>query len=97
MIISFGDRATEDFYHGRPTKRVRGFPTDIRQPALRKLDMLNAARRLDDLAGLPGNRLKSLRGDLKGYYSIRVNERWRTIFRWVDGNPHAVSLTDYHS
>jgi proteic killer suppression protein len=96
MIISFGDRPTEDLYHGRQTKRVRRFPADSRQPALRKLDMLNAAHRLDDLAGLPGNRLESLRGDLKGYHSIRVNEQWRIIFRWVDGGAHAVSLTDYH-
>lgn len=96
MIISFGDRATEDLYHGRLTKRVRRFPADIRQLALRKLDMLNAAHRLDDLAVQPGNRLESLRGDLKGYYSIRVNEQWRLIFRWVDGGAHAVCLTDYH-
>lgn len=96
MIISFGDRATEDLYHGRQTKRVRHFPADIRQPALRELDMLNAAHRLDDLAGLSGNRLESMRGDLKGYYSIRVNEQWRIIFRWVDGGAQAVCLTDYH-
>ena len=96
MIISFGDRATEDLYHGRQTKRVRRFPADIRQPALQKLDMLNAAHRLDDLAMPPGNRLESLRGDLKGYYSIRVNEQWRIIFRWVGSAAHAVSLTDYH-
>jgi proteic killer suppression protein len=96
MITSFEDRATEDFYHGRRTKRVRRFPPDIRQPALRKLDMLNAAHRLEDFRALPGNRLEALRGDLKGYYSIRVNERWRIVFRWLEGNAAAVSLTDYH-
>ena len=96
MIISFGNRATEDLYHGRQTKRVRRFPVDIRQPAVRKLDMLNASRRLDDLAGLPGNRLESLRGDLKGVYSIRVNQQWRITFQWLDGNAHTVSLIDYH-
>ena len=94
MIISFGDRATEDLYHGTQTKRVRRFAANIRRPALHTLDMLNAAYRLDDISGLPGNRLESLRGDLKGYYSIRVNERWRIIFQWLAGGAHAVSLTD---
>ena len=96
MISSYGDRATADLFHGRRMKRVRRFPPIIRAPALRKLDMLNAARRLNDLAVLPGNRLESLRGDLKGYYSVRVNEQWRIIFQWLDGSANAVSLTDYH-
>jgi proteic killer suppression protein len=96
MITSFGDRATEDLYHGRPTKRVRRFPDDVQPAALRKLDMLNAAQRLQDLQSPPGNRLKALKGDLKGHYSIRVNDQWRIVFRWADGKAEDVSLTDYH-
>ncbi len=64
--------------------------------ALRKLDMRNAAYRLIDLREPPGNRLESLKGDLAGYYGIRVNDQWRIVFRWEDGNVHGVSLTDYH-
>ena len=96
MIVSFGDDATADFFHGRDTHRVRRFPATIRSVALRKLDMLNAAYRLIDLREPPGNRLESLKGDLAGYYSIRVNEQWRIVFRWEDSNVHGVSLRDYH-
>ena len=94
-IRSFGDPATADLYHGRRTSRARRFPQDILSVALRKLDMLNAAFRLADLRSPPGNRLEALKGDLVGFYSIRVNEQWRIIFRWENG-AHEVSLVDYH-
>jgi len=94
-IRSFRDSATEDLFHGRKTSRVRRFPSDIVRVALRKLDVLNGAHRLDDLRSPPANRLEALRGDLAGFYSIRVNDQWRLIFRWEDG-VHDVSLTDYH-
>lgn len=96
MIVSFGDDAAADLYHGQATHRVRRFPPAIRRPALRKLDMLNAAYRLNDLREPPGNRLEALKGELAGFYSIRVNEQWRIVFRWEDNNAHEVSLTDYH-
>lgn len=96
MIASFGDRATEDLYHGRRTKRVRQFTREIVSVALRKLDMLDAAHRLSDLRSPPGNRLEPLRGDLKGMHSIRVNDRWRIIFRWRTNDDIEVTLTDYH-
>ena len=96
MIVSFKDNATADLYHGRETNRVRRFPFDLRRIALRKLDILNAAHGLEDLREPPGNRLKALKGDLSGYYSIRVNEQWRIIFRWEGNNAADVSLTDYH-
>lgn len=96
MIISFSDDATADFYHERDTHRTRRFPPDIKNAALRKLDMLNAAYRLNDLREPPGNRLELLKGDFAGYHSIRVNEQWRIVFRWEDNNAHEVSLTDYH-
>lgn len=96
MISSFGDNATADLYHGRISNRVRRFPPNVQRLALRKLDILNAAYRLEDLREPPGNRLKALKGYLAGYHSIRVNDQWRIIFRWENNNAHDVSLTDYH-
>ena len=97
MIASFGDRATEDLYHGRKSKTARGLPADIVSVAVRELDMVNAAQVLQDLASPPGNRLEALRGDLRGYHSIRVNDQWRLVFRWAAGEAHEVRITDYHS
>lgn len=94
-IRSFGDSATEDIFHGRNTSRARRFPPEIVRIALRKLDVLNGAHRLDDLRSPPANRLEALKGDYAGYHSIRVNDQWRFVFRWDDG-PQDVSLTDYH-
>jgi proteic killer suppression protein len=97
VIVSFGDAATEDLFHGRPTSRARRFPADVTRVALRKLDQLNAATRLEDLRSPPGNRLEALRGDLRGLHSIRVNEQWRVVFRWRGEEAGEVRLTDYHS
>jgi proteic killer suppression protein len=96
MIVSFGDDATADLFHGKATRRVRSFPQNITLVVLRKLDMLDAADRLNDLRQPPGNRLELLKGDLDGFNSIRVNDQWRIIFRWKADNAHEVSLTDYH-
>ena len=94
-IHSFRDSATEDLFHGRKISRVRRFHPDIVTVALRKLDVLNGAHRLDDLRSPPANRLEVLKGDLAGFHGIRVNDQWRLVFRWDDG-VHDVSLTDYH-
>jgi len=96
MIVSFGDEATTDLYHARQTKRVRRFPPTIIKTALRKLDVLNAAHRLQDLREPPGNHLEPLKGDLDGFHSIRINDQWRIIFRWIRDNANDVSITDYH-
>lgn len=96
MIVSFGDRATEDLYHNRPTSRARRFPRDIVDLALVKLDVLNGAAAALDLRSPPGNRLEALKGDLKGFHSIRVNDRWRLVFRWAGNNAYDVRLVDYH-
>ena len=96
MIISFGDRATEDLYHGRESSKTRQFPNEIMRSALRKLDIMHAAHRLGDLRVPPGNRLHKLTGNLDGYYSIRVNDQWRIIFQWRQSDCSDVSLTDYH-
>lgn len=96
MIVSFGDKATGALYHGERGKGVRKYPADVRKVALRKLDVLNGAQELRDLRSPPGNRLEALRGDLAGYHSIRVNDQWRVIFRWVEGDAHDVTVIDYH-
>ena len=95
MIVGFGDAATEDIYHGRDTARVRGFPADVVRVARRKLDMMDAAHSLQDLGRAPGNRLEQLKGKLQGFWSIRVNDQFRLVFRW-DRGVHEVKLTDYH-
>lgn len=96
MILSFGNKVTEALYNGLDTKDVRRQPHDIIQKSLNKLDVLNAAKDLLDLRSPPGNRLEALRGALSGFYSIRINDQWRIIFRWQDGNAYEVQLTDYH-
>lgn len=96
MIVSFGDRATEDLYHGRPTSRARRYPPSVVGAAAIKLDMLHGATALPDLKSPPGNRLEGLKGDFGGFYSIRVNAQWRLIFRWQGNAAHDVRLIDYH-
>ncbi len=93
MIDSFGDSATESIYRGR---RVRGLPGDIQERARRKLRMINQARIVEDLQVPPGNRLEQLKGNLNGFWSIRINQQWRVIFRWQDGSKHDVRIIDYH-
>ena len=97
MIASFGDRATEDLYHGLRTKRVRRIPRDIWRVACRKLDIIEYAHVLQDLAVPPGNRLEALKGDLDEYHSIRINDQWRIVFRWQGRAAHDVAIVDYHS
>jgi proteic killer suppression protein len=94
MIISFGDRDTESLYHDE--NGGRKFRPEIRRPARRKLDMLDAATSLDDLRAPRGNRLEALKGEWAGYYSIRVNDQWRVVFQWDAGNASRVRVIDYH-
>ena len=96
MIVSFGDRATEDLYHGRPTSRAQRLPRDVANAALVKMDIINGAAAILDLGAPPGNRLEALKGDLKGLHSIRVNDQWRLVFRWEGNDAHDVRLMDYH-
>ena len=96
MISGFQDEATEDIFHGENTKAARRIPISICKTAFRKLDMLNAAHELRDLVVPPGNRLEALHGTLAGKHSIRINDQFRIVFRWKDGNAHEVRITDYH-
>ena len=92
MIQSFGDKRTDALFHDQFVPDFRG----IARQAKRKLDMLHAAGRLEDMAVPPANRLERLRGDLRDFYSIRVNDQWRVIFRWADRHAHDVRIVDYH-
>jgi proteic killer suppression protein len=94
MIVSYRDKRTRDFAAG---ERVKAF-SGIERPARLKLDRLDAATALSDLAHLPGNRFEALKGDRKGQYSIRINDQWRICFEWPDGSPGPtnVEIVDYH-
>ncbi|MFI5059341.1 MAG: type II toxin-antitoxin system RelE/ParE family toxin [Candidatus Acidiferrales bacterium] len=94
MIVSFRDKRTADFAAG---KRVKAF-SGIERAARLKLDRLEAALTLGDLAALPGNRFEALKGDRRGQYSIRVNDQWRVCFEWPDRSPGPahVEIVDYH-
>lgn len=96
MIRSFGDKSTEDLYNGQNSAQARKVPTTIRAIALRKLDILNAATTVADLRSPPGNRLEQLSGNLHGFYSIRINQQWRLVFRWIEGGAENVKIVDYH-
>ena len=96
MIESFGNEATEDLFHGRRTKRIRSFPADLVKTALRKLDLLNAAHRLEDLKAPPANRLEALKGEWAGFHSIRINDQFRVVFRWKEGRASQVRVVDSH-
>ncbi len=93
MIIGFRDAETEKIWNGF---RSRKFPPAIQPGALRKLRLLSAARRVDDLRVPPGNRLEALRGDRAGQWSIRINDQWRICFRWTEGGADDVEIVDYH-
>lgn len=92
MIRSFGDKATQALFQDEVVRQFRG----VARPAKRKLEAVNAASRLEDLMVPPANRLEKLRGDLKDFHSIRINDQWRVIFRWIDGEAHDVRIVDYH-
>jgi proteic killer suppression protein len=93
VITSFADRRTEELF-GR--EHVKGLSAEVQRAALRKLLILDAAARIEDLRVPPGNRLEALRGSLRGFHSIRVNDQWRIVFRWSEGNASDVRIIDYH-
>ena len=93
MIISFGDKETKKIWDG---ERVKGLSAEIQNVARRKLRMLNNSIDLNDLMIPPSNRLEKLKGDLKEFYSIRINNQWRIIFKWNNSNAELVEIIDYH-
>ena len=93
MIISFGNSETEQVWLGN---RVKQLPIEIQNVGRRKLRMLNNSVNLTDLRVPPSNRLEKLSGKLKEFYSIRINDQWRIIFKWNAGNALDVEIIDYH-
>ena len=93
MIVSFGNSDTEKVWNGI---RVKKLPAEIQNIGRRKLRMLNNSVNLTDLRIPPANRLEKLSGKLKDFYSIRLNDQWRLIFKWNSGNASGVEIIDYH-
>ena len=93
MIISFGSKETEKIWNG---ERVKKFPPEIQQIGRRKLRMLNNSQSTQDLKIPPSNRLEKLSGNLKDFYSIRINDQWRIIFKWDNNHAIEVEIIDYH-
>ena len=97
MIVSFADPGTEDIFNGKNSAAARKkCPNQIWKVAYRKLDQLDSAVELVDLATPPGNRLEALSGDRKGQHSIRINNQYRICFIWTQSGPVDVVITDYH-
>jgi proteic killer suppression protein len=92
VIRSFGDKQTEALFADRFARAFQ----DVARRAKRKLEAVNAASRLEDLAVPPSNRLEKLKGDLNGFHAIRINDQWRVIFKWSDGDALEVRIIDYH-
>lgn len=92
MIRSFRCRDTEALFEDELVRRFQS----IERAARRKLESLNSATRLEDLALIPGNRLEALKGDRAGQYSIRINDQWRLCFKWSEGHSTDVEIVDYH-
>ena len=93
MIRSFADRDTARLFARESPRR---FPVDLQRIMLRKLVLVDAAERLEDLRVPPGNRLEKLKKDRAGQHSIRVNDQWRVCFRWEGADAHDVEIVDYH-
>jgi proteic killer suppression protein len=96
MIVSFGDQTTEDIFHGYDTKAARRITQALWARIQAKLDLLNASTTLEDLRVPASNRLEKLRRNWAGFYSLRVNDHYRVLFRFVGGNALDVRCTDYH-
>jgi proteic killer suppression protein len=96
VIESFGNALAEDLFDDRNSKATKAFPPELRRASRRKLQYLHEAADLRDLKVPPGNRLEGLKGSLKGFHSIRINDQWRVVFRWSGGNAFDVQIIDYH-
>ena len=97
MILSYADQGTEDIFNGKNTSLARKkCPNQIWSVAFRKLDQLDSAVEIVDLATPPGNRLEALTRDRKGQHSIRINDQYRICFIWTQSGPSDVKITDYH-
>ena len=93
MILSFGSKDTQKIWDGSRVKKPAG---ELQEVARRKLRMLNNSQNIIDLKIPPSNNLEKLKGALREYHSIRINDQWRIIFKWNNGNASEVDIIDYH-
>ena len=93
MIVSFGSKDTEKIWQG---EQIKGLPSEIQETARRKLRMINNSLNINDLRVPPANRLEKLKGKQKEFHSLRINDQWRIIFKWSNGNASEVEIIDYH-
>jgi proteic killer suppression protein len=93
MIKTFGNKETEKIWKGIRSKKL---PNEIQEVARRKLRMLNNSQDINDLRIPPSNRLEKLKGEMDDYYSIRINNQWRIIFKWIGNDSYSVTIIDYH-
>lgn len=96
MIESFGNALAKDLFDDKRSRATRSFPPELRRAGRRKLLYLHDAGELKDLRVPPGNHLERLKGNLEGFYSVRINDQWRVVFRWAGGNAYDVQIVDYH-
>lgn len=96
MIENFKSKLAQDIYDGVSTRDSRKIPIELHSKIRRLFDQLNAATVIETLRVPPGNCLEKLKGELKNYWSIRINKKWRIIFRWEDSVPCDVDVLDYH-
>jgi len=96
MSESCVNALAEDLFYDRKSKSTRSFPNELRRISRRKLLYLHDAADLRDLRVPPANRLEALKGKLKGFHSIRINDQWRLVFRWIGGQSYDVQIVDYH-
>ena len=93
MVKSFGDKESEKIWNGIRSKKL---PSEIQDVARRKLRIINNAQNVNDLRIPPANRLEKLKGELQEYYSLRINNPWSIIFKWINDDAYDIRIVDYH-
>ncbi len=96
MIKNIKGKATQDIFDGTNSKAGRKVPNELHERARDLLDAINAITRVDDLKSPPSNRLHKLKGNLKDFWSVSINDQWRIIFKWDEKNATDVEIIDYH-
>jgi len=96
VIRSFSTKTAQDIYDGVNSRYARKIPGELHTKIQRLLDQINAVTKVDTLKMPPGNHLEKLSGNLKGFWSLRINDQWRIIFRWEEGDALDIDIIDYH-
>lgn len=96
MIINFSSKLAQSIYDGSKSRYARRLPSELHDKACRLLDQINVVKDVNELRSPPSNHLEKLAGNLRGYWSLRINKQWRVIFRWERGSALDVDIVDYH-